>query len=312
MDFNNQFQVVIINIYLLLIYLLIYYKNKFIKNKHKLDPIDLKKINKTLIIYIYNKNRLRELFNVTILDLIERKYFKLTQKDGKTYISKSDKELDNSLKHDQEVYNYLNTIIDEKIELKDLDLKIKTDLSLTQTLTKYYKSVKEESRNLIGKLDFISDYGLASILGIPYFMIIVYSIHNSFLLYQNFLIALVLMIMTIIISDKVRDSRITKKSFILFSIIAYISSYIWIQNSTFNYIIFHVIIGGLSFLYPVFMRLVKYSVNTNTFYFNLQQSRINEEINTKENYKDNILNFALNNNYIGKNKGLTEFFNTFK
>lgn len=263
MDLDNQLPILLISLYLIFIYLIMTFKYKKFKKNHKKNKINLNNYDKTMLLYINNESTLKELFFESFLKLQKNKF-----KDN------------NLLSYEIIVYNYAKKLDDKFISIEKLEEIINNDLTFYQIQTSFFKKLKMETKKRIGQIDFVSENILAIIISFPYFIGALYSIYNDFSNKNLILLATLLSLINLVIINKIKYKTFTWKTFIKYNIVALISSYVWIRYSNVNYIIFHVILSYFSFMYPLLIYIIKYSIKINTNFINEKQSVIIKELLT--------------------------------
>lgn len=280
MSITNLVPILLIFIFLTIIFLIDYYKNLYFNNVKINKKIDLEKVNPTIALYCYNTGTIKNLFNMTLLNLIKKNYFELSRKKNTTYIS-SNQKTGKLYEHEQIIKDYIEEILDnKKLSLSDFNEKLTLDYKYLAKTNKFYTVLKKEANQEYGKLDFITNYIYTFFVGILYFMQIAFFVYNDFSFSQILLISIPLSFINILLCNKVKDNILNfdkKKNlyFVILSIIAsVISCLIWIKFNSSNYILFHVIAGLISFMYPLFVLLNLYFIKTSHFCFNKKQKKL--------------------------------------
>lgn len=293
MSINNLFPTIIVFLYLVIIFLLGFYKKLTVKNKLlKFNP---KNVDIPIAFYCYNNQTSKDLFYLTLLNLIDKNYYKLYKKGNCTYIEwtkenigyYTNEELKN---YEMRVIRFINQLIykdseNNFIEINQLEFLIKTDFSFNINLTKFTNEIKEDAKEIYGSVDKFSDYNFSILFGIFYFMQMLFFIYNKFAISQLLVISIPLTFITIAIADKIKN-KLLKFNFkriafitIISLIIAMLSCVLWINLSSFNYLIFHFIMALLTFMHPLFLLINVYLIKTNTFFLNEKQKNIVDGLN---------------------------------
>ena len=289
MSITNLVPVLLIFIYLTIIFLISYYKNIRFNNVRINKKNDITKIRPTLALYCYNTGTIKHLFNTTLMTLIDNGYFKLERINNETYISSNSKK-DKLYKYEEIIKDYIDEILNnKKLNINDFNEKLTLDYKYLAKTNKFYTELKKDAHKKFGKLDFVSNYMYSFIAGILYFMQIAFFVYNNFSSFQIFLISIPLSLINILLCDKVKDNiiKLENKKIIYFVVISIITSIIscliWIKFNSSNYILFHVIVGLLSFMYPLFVLLNIYFIKTNMLCFNSKQKNIKLSLDSLKN-----------------------------
>ena len=127
MSITNLVPILLIFIFLTIIFLIDYYKNLYFNNVKINKKIDLEKVNPTIALYCYNTGTIKNLFNMTLLNLIKKNYFELSRKKNTTYIS-SNQKTGKLYEHEQIIKDYIEEILDnKKLSLSDFNEKLTLD-----------------------------------------------------------------------------------------------------------------------------------------------------------------------------------------
>lgn len=298
---DSVIPIILIFIYLLLVFSINYYK---ISNKKRIidKKIKLELINPTVMFYYYDNNSNNRLFWLTLLELIDKEYYRLNAINDITYIKWNKKEnfkIDVSNFNNFEIIliNYLNKIIcaSEKntISLEELNKKVTSDWSFQKVLNSFIVELKKESIKGYGNIDKISIFKEPLILTYIYSLQVLYFLNVGFNFFEILVISIPFSIITLLITDLLKNnfikysigkySKIVIASFLL-SIIAF---NIWTRFPDVDYILFHVLMGILTFMYPLLIITNIYFIKTTSNYFNKLQKQIIDEL---DEMKVNLLN----------------------
>jgi hypothetical protein len=325
----------LILLYLLTTFLINYYRN-ISPRKKKAQQIKLEDIEPALALYCYNNGNASKLFWVTLLDLIDRDYYKLYSEDNISYIKWNKKDI---LKVDElnlkefeiKLVTYINTLIyknNEKnyISLEQLQRLVSSDWSYQSISNSFTVELKKEAIKTYGIVDKISIFEEPAILTYIYAMQVLYFFDVNFSTSQILLLSIPLTIITLIISNLLKHTMIkyTLKRHIFIVIPSIIMSviafYIWNSLSSIDYIIFHIAMALFAFMYPLLVITNIYFMKTTSHYLNkLQQDIIDQlddlKIKTINNEIEDInytYVYGLKMKIASKNKEYNDFLNVFK
>ncbi len=327
--------IVLILLYLLTMFLINYYRNISPKKK-KIHQIKLNDIEPALALYCYNNGNANKLFWVTLLDLVDRGYYKLYCDNDISYIKWNKNDI---LKVDElnlkefeiKLVTYINTLIyknNEKnyISLEELDKQVSIDWSYQSVSNSYQQELKKEFVKAFGVVDKISIFKAPAILTYIYAMQILYFFDVNFSASQILLLSIPFTFLTLIISNLLKHTMVkhTLKSHIKIVIPSIIASiiafYIWKSLASVDYIIFHIAMAVFAFMYPLLIITNIYFIKTTSHYLNkLQQDIIQQldelkvkvlERETKDINKAYLYGLKMKN--ISENKEYNDFVNIFK
>lgn len=282
---------IIVFLYLCIIFLLIYYKNGNLK-RNKKYLMKIEKINPTMNIYCCDLISTSKLFWITLIELIEKKYYKLYEKDDILYIKKTNKNTDdlNLFEYQKNVLDYANRVIEEdSIKLEDLYYNMQKDCNSSNIINNYITSLRKNTKDVIGDMDRLNSYKFSIISTFIYSIQVFYFLTDDINILGRILIALPFTYFTIVISDllKNRIGKLKKEKYIIIFaislIISLITSSIWNGDTSNNYLIFHFLMGIFTYMYPLLIVINVYSIRTNNAYNNkIQQDLINQMNNIEE------------------------------
>lgn len=301
MSITNLVPVILIFLFLVIIFLIDYYKNICFNNVKNNKKINLDKVNPTLALYCYKTGTIKNLFNITILNLINNGFFELVRVNDTTYISSTSKK-DKIYQFEETIRNYIDEILNnKKLKIDEFNEKLTLDYKYLAKTNKFFGELKNDANKEFGKLDFISENIYSFIVGVLYFMQIAFFVYNDFSLSQVFWISIPCSLINILICDKIKNNiiKVEKKQIIFLISLSVISSiiscFIWIHFNSSNYILFHVIIGLLSFMYPLFACLNIYFMKTNKLCLNKKQKEIKDSLRNLQN--ELLVNEKMQNEY---------------
>lgn len=327
--------IALILLYLLTMFLINYYRN-ISPRKKKEYQIKLENIEPALALYCYNNGNANKLFWVTLLDLIDRGYYKLYSAADVSYIKWNKKDI---LKVDElnlkefeiKLVTYINTLIykdSEKnhISLEELQKLVSSDWSYQSISNSFTVELKKESIKTYGIVDKISIFEGPTILTYIYAVQVLYFFDVNFSTGQIILLSIPLTLITLIISNLLKHIMIkhTLKKHMLIAvasiITAVIAFYIWQSLSSIDYIIFHITMALFAFMYPLLVITNIYFIKTTSHYLNkLQQDIIDQLDNLKVKTINNEIKdinytyvYGLKMKQSSKNKEYNDFVNTFK
>lgn len=325
----------LILLYLLIIFLVNYYKNISPK-KRKNHQINLDDINPAISFYCYYSGNTSKLFWLTLLDLINRGYYKLYSKEDISYIKWNKNDIlkidELSLKEFEKILvTYINTTMykndaKETISLDLLEKKVSSDWSYQSVLNNFITELKKEVSKTCGNIDKISILEIPLILTFLYSVQVLYFFDMNFSVSQILLLSIPLTFITLLITDALKHIivKYTLKKHIIAVIIsiimAVISFNIWKDLNDVDYIIFHVLMGVFAFMYPLLIITNLYYIKTTPHYFNkLQKDIINQLDELKidildEKIKkiDYVYTYGLKVKNTSKNKEYNDFVDIFK
>ncbi len=327
--------IVLILLYLLTMFLINYYRNIRPK-KNKQHQIKLESIEPALALYCYNNGNASKLFWVTLLDLIDRDYYKLYSEKDISYIKWNKKDIlkvdDLNLKEFEiKVVTYINTLIykdNEKnyISLEQLQKEVSSDWSYQSVSNSFTVELKKESIKIYGILDKISIFEEATILTYIYAVQVLYFFDVNFSTSQILLLSIPLTFVTLIISNLLKHTMIkyTLKKHILIIIPSVIASviafHIWQSLASIDYIIFHITMALFAFMYPLLVITNIYFIKTTSHYLNKLQQDIIYQL---DDFKIKTINneikdinytyvYGLKMKIAIQNKEYSDFMNIFK
>ncbi|MEG1146000.1 MAG: hypothetical protein RSE21_01050 [Bacilli bacterium] len=337
MDVNSLIPIIIISLYIAIIFLIDKYRNIKINEIENNINIDINKQEPIINFYCYNNLKIKNLFWLTFLDLINKNYYKLTTKDDETYVEWTKQ---NILKFDEInlitsykiVIKYINCLIyketeSSKISLSKLDYLVKTDFSLSNNINRFNDELIKDVKKIYGNIDKISDYVIGFFFGVLYFMQVLFFISNSFKFIELILLSIPLSLANLYLSYKFKnkiynyDKKKTIKIILISLFVSTLSCILWINLNSFNYIIFHVLMAVLTFMYPLFLFLNIYFINSNRYYKNklqrdavkklgnLKMALISNNLDKEKNYVY-VVGFKIKHKF--KNKCLNDIISTFK
>lgn len=282
----------LILLYLLTMFLINYYRN-ISPRKKKAHQIKLEDIEPALALYCYNNGNASKLFWVTLLDLIDRGYYKLYNDEDVSYIKWNKKDI---LKVDEldlkefeiKLVTYINTLIykySEKnfISLEQLQKLVSSDWSYQSISNSFTGELKKESTKTYGIVDKISIFEEPAILTYIYAVQVLYFFDVNFSTSQILLLSIPLTLITLIISNLLKHTmnKYTLKKHMIIVVLSIITSiiafYIWQSLSSIDYIIFHIAMALFAFMYPLLVITNIYFIKTTSHYLNkLQQDIIKQ------------------------------------
>lgn len=310
----------ILLILLILIYItFVLVINIFMSLKSKTKEI--KRIEKkdipAKLLYCYGINSSLRLFKVTMLDLVNRGYYSLVKKDDSVIIkyNKDNKDNHKLTNSEKRVIEITNDCLNEKevVTLKELDEYFSADWNYSTIISEYYTELKKEIITTYGVLDKALTYIGTFLISFLYSLQVVYFFNYSFKLKLFLILSIILSIITVFVTKMVnkRIVNITKKKYIIVYFISIILSvcsfYIWKNDSSNNYIIFHIVNGLLTYMYPLLVYTNLLFVKKNKLFRNKKQEEVCVYLNSvkeyllnKDNYSKNdyiyLFGFNINNN----------------
>lgn len=327
--------VALIFIYLLIIFLINYYYN-ISPRKNKKYQIKLDDVNPVMALYCYNNGNANKLFWVTLLELVDSSYYKLYSENDVTYLKWNKKDMlkidDLKLKEfEKKLVTYINTLIyknDESnyISLDLLAKTVSTDWSFQSVLNGFTVELKKEFIETYGIVDKISIFKKPFIVTFAYVMQVLYFFNVGFNLMQILLLSTLITFVSLVIAslfkEKMYKYTLSKhiKLSVVSAVLAVIAFYIWKNFEGVDYIIFHLTVGFLTFMYPLLIVIDIYFIKTTNRYLNKIQSDIIKQI---EELKQRVLNKENDNiNYayiyglklknVNKDSCLSDYINTFR
>ncbi len=279
---ENTFPIWIILIYLIIIFLISYYKNIVKKNK-KNYKVNLENINPIEAIYFYNNGKTNKLFYYCLLNLIEKRYYKLEEKENEFYLVINDKKIVLE-KYEIILVDYINSLFNKEIELEKLLLLLKSDSNYEININNFNNSLKEKTQNYSGQLDKISIYIIPFIITFIYSIQVIIFLELNIKIFSIILLSVLFSLFTLLLTDLIKHKfkkytiKDCIKVILLSLFLSIISSYIWNELQEIDYIIFHVLMGIMTFMYPLLIIINKYQIKTNTNYINKIQEDINIQI----------------------------------
>lgn len=295
MEGTNILCSVIIFLYLCLVFLLKYYKNISLKKSDKY-LIKIDNVNPTVNFYCCNLLNSNKLFWITLMELIDKKYYKLYEENEEVYLKWNKQNITSidNLKvadYQKDIIIYINSIIenmDNVILLSKLDQIIRSDCNYASILNNYMIDLRKNTKELIGDLDRINNYKYAIVCTFFYLFQVFYFLTSDINFVGKLLITLPLTYFTIVISDVLKNKIgiLTKKKYVLLFlvsiVISIITSNIWNNDTSNNYLIFHFLMGIFTYLYPLLIVINIYSIRTNYAYKNKIQKDLIEQMNDLE------------------------------
>ena len=196
---------------------------------------------------------------------------------------------------------YINSLLYKEdknmyISLDKLDNTIVGDYSFTSILNSFMIELRKEVKTKYGLIDKYADVMPIILLCFLYsFQIIVFfKLKLNILLIT--LLALLLTIVTMGVINLLKN-KIVNHSFeryliiyIISVVLALTSYFIWSNNYMVDYIIYHVILGLLAFMYPLLVFTAIYFIHTNNFYRNPKQKDIINVLNDLKGKLENTKN----------------------
>lgn len=295
MEGTNVLCSFIIFLYLCIMFLLNYYKNISLKKNNKY-LIKIENVNPTVNFYCCNLLSSNKLFWITIIELVDKKYYKLYEKNNSLYIKWNKQNISNinNLRvsdYQKKIISYVNSILEEEnnvMELNKLDQSIRSDCNYASMINSYMIDLKRNTKEIIGDLDRLNNYKFSILCTFLYSFQIFYFLAGDINFVGRLLITLPFTYFTIVISDVLKNKIgiLTKKKYILTFVIAVIisliTSSIWNSDITNNYLIFHFLMGIFTYLYPLLIIINIYSIKTNCAYKNKIQKGLIEQMNSIE------------------------------
>lgn len=281
---------IILFLYLGIIFLLNYYKKLCLKKKNNY-LMKIANINPTINLFCCDSLNSTKLFWITLLELVENKYYKLYEENDNLYIKINKKKLNNSdeiklLDYQKIVIQYINNILHDKknILVSELDCLVRKDFNISNILNEYHTSLKRDTKEIIGEIDNISNYKFSIICTLLYTFQVLYFITDDLNFVGRLLICLPLSYVTIVLSDLLKNKVgiLSKFIYMIIFIISLLLSigatFIWNINVD-NYLIIHFIMGLFTYMYPLMIIINIYSIRTNYAHKNKNQKDLIEQIN---------------------------------
>lgn len=295
--------IILIFLYITFMVLLNCYKSMNIKKKD--INKELLKDNPIYLLYVYGI-KANKLFYLTILNLINKKYYSL-EKKGDTLCLRYLKS--NLLKYEdetlteseQKVMGYINSLLYKEdknmyISLDKLDNTIVGDYSFTSILNSFMIELRKEVKIKYGLIDKYADVMPIILLCFLYSLQIIVFFRLKLNILLITLLALLLTIVTMGVINLLKN-KIVNHSFkryliiyIISVVLALTSYFIWSNNYMVDYIIYHVILGLLAFMYPLLVFTAIYFIHTNNFYRNPKQKDIINVLNDLKGKLENTKN----------------------
>lgn len=284
MEGINRICSLIIFLYLIVIFLFNYYKNSKRKKQTKY-LLKLKNIKPTISFYSCNLFKSHKLFWISLLELIDKKYYSLKEKNDKLYIVSNNK--NNDLEGYQLILKeYIDSLLNSKeITIEELDSLKRKDIKFNNVIRDYMLELKKETNEVVGNLDRINDYTISAICTFLYSLQIIFFLIDDVDITLKLLIAIPFTYLTILFSDLLKSliGILTKKKYLIIFLISIILSVlaanIWNSNTSNNYIIFHIVMGIFTCMYPLLIVVNIYLIRSNCKYKNNMQSELIEQMN---------------------------------
>ena len=312
---DNIIVILLILIYLTFVIIINCYTNL---SKKKLYKVRLEKKDiPAKLLFCYGVSSPFILFKVTLLDLIDRDIFLLKKEKGKIFIKyNKEKVLTKEIfESEQKVIDIVNNYIKTKqddITLEEMDRYFSSDFCYASIVYDYYTILKNEVLSSYGVIDKYLNYIGAFVISFLYSLQVLFFIDYKF----NLILALFLMlsltftslIITKLLNKVINDVSLKKYIVLYFTsiLLSIVSFYVWKNDRNNDYLIFHLILGILSFMYPLLIYTNLMFVKKNRYFKNNKQyivvnyiNEIKEKINkkTKYNRKDYIYMVGLNMKY---------------
>lgn len=279
---------IIMFLYLSIIFLLNYYKNLCLKRKNRY-LMEIENINPTMNFYCCDLLNSTKLFWITLIELVDKKYYKLYEKENVLYLKakKINKDI-KILDYQQNVIEYLNNIFEneEEIAIEQLDYKVRKDCNTSSVMNNYLNSLRKNTREAVGDLDRLDSYKFPFVYTFLYSLQVLYFLSNEINAVGKILIALPFTYFTVVISDLLKNKigLLTKKKYIIVFISSLIvslaTSIIWTNDYNNNYLGFHFLMGIFTYMYPMLIVINTYVIRTNYAYKNKIQKDLMEQMNS--------------------------------
>ena len=313
MEGINKICSLIIFLYLLFIFLLNCYINRS-RKKTKKYLVKLKDINQTINFYCYNLFKSRKLFWLSLLELIDKGCYSLKDFNNNLYIYHNNKSTQLN-GYQLIVKNYIDSLLNEKeMTIDELDSISRRDINFARIIRLYMLELKKNAKEIIGNLDRINDYVIATLCTFLYSLQIIFFITDDISMPLKLLIAIPFTCLTVLFSDLLKNKIgvFTNKKYLLiflcFMILSILTTNIWNDNMSNNYIIFHFVIGGLACMYPLLIIVNIYLIRSNSKYKNSIQAGLKEQMNNLSDGDDYIYLKVLNRKKYAKTNVLDNYF----
>lgn len=313
MEGINKICSLIIFLYLIFIFLLNCYINRS-RKKTRNYLVKLKDISPTINFYCYNLFNSRKLFWISLLELIDKGCYNLKDINNNLYIYKGKKDIQLN-EYQMIVENYIDDLLTEKeITIEELDSITRRDINFGKTVRLYMIELKRITKAVIGSLDRIDDYVMATLCTFLYSLQIIFFITDDISMPLKLLIAIPFTCLTILFSNLLKNKigvLTSKKYFLIFlcfMVLSLLTTNIWNDNINNNYIIFHFVIGGLACMYPLLIIVNVYLIRSNFKYKNSIQSGLKEQMNNLSDTDDYIYLKTLTRKKIVKNDEIDNYF----
>lgn len=321
---------IFIILYILVVFLLNYFLTKRKSEAQLKNKVDIKNMKPALALYCYSNSNINRLFWITLIDLIERNYYKLYKEKETLYIKHTEKDFNNkNLKSfEKRVVSYINEVIDKEeknacISVDMLSNLISTDWNYTSKLATFGKELKKDVLNKFNIKESFRSFIFPAILTCLYAFQVSYCIDFDFMLSTIIIISIPFTLLSLLIADnfKNRIPLLTRKKairlFIVSLILSVVAFYVWQVTSNSDYIMIHVVLGLLTFMYPLLILIDINLMKTVNYKYNaLEKNVVDQMVNLKKelidknelNPRDYVYSLGLNL----KKKCSNSIYNEFK
>ncbi len=281
MESINVICSIIIFLYLILINLINEYKIA-VRKKEK-HIVDINNFPQTINIYCCDLLSSTKLFWITLLELIDMKYYSVKELDNDIIIKISRKKRDEDLlEYQKEVLKYVDKILEDEKEISIEKLEEYTlgDYKFNYIVSLYTTGIRTYIKEHIGSLDRIHNYILPIIISFIYSNQVLYFLSTEINVVGRILISLPFTYITVVLADLFKNKYHklnNKKYFILFIVsllLSLLTSNIWNQETNNNYIIFHILMGVFTYMYPLLIIININIIKNNYAYHNKIQKSI--------------------------------------
>lgn len=278
---NNIYAVILIFIYIVFVTILNFYISLFNKDKNDVEVNG----KPAKLLYCYGNTSPYKLFKVTVMDLINRGYFIISGEGDKSSIKASNKSINDLDEFEKLAYDSINDIIKEDASVKYLDDYFLSEYAYGKVLYKFNLELKKEINEEYGSVYKHSSYIGAMIVTFIYAMQVLSFLKVDLSLTFCTIISILFTMLTVvflnIINRYVHKTDI--KRFVIMGIgsflLAIIAYDMWTNDSSNNYLIFHIILGIFSFMYPYMLFTLVYWIRSSRIYFNKKQGEVVKYLN---------------------------------
>lgn len=290
------YYIFIIYIYILVVFLMNYLLTNKKNNPKEKNKIDISKKEPALSLYCYSSNNINRLFWITLMDLIEKGYYELYKEKDILYIKYMKKclNIEKLRGFEKKVISYINSVIDKEngdnsITANRLSILLTTDWNYTSNLASFGNELKQEVLKEFGIKETFKSFILPILLTYIYALQVFYYIDFNFNFSMIIFLSIPFTFLSLLIADNFKNKvpNLTKnkaiKFFTLSFILSVISFYVWQVTSDSDYIMIHLVLGFLTFIYPLLIIVDIDLIKTSNYKYNINEKNvINQMVELKK------------------------------